>query len=214
MSNKYEKIYAKVRKSGSRANWVDTAVMSLAVDIEEKTGLPVKVSGPYGLRASVCLDVGYSPNDMKTITLSPIFSMDTEDDFFLYYDTGMNNETARLPESLDAIIELLQDVYPKIIRGVLFQPFCGASEYEVTKKNLSSEVSIGIHANALQVTSEAEYSIFYDESKWGDKDARDLFNKLKNHERILPDAPSIFVCRTAGSEWASLNPGEFGDILF
>ena len=49
--NKYERIYSKATENGRNASWMDTAIAALAVDIEEYTGIPVTVSGPFGLRA-------------------------------------------------------------------------------------------------------------------------------------------------------------------
>lgn len=54
------KIYLKAAaiSHGSNASWIDSTVAALAVDLEEYTGKPVAVSGPYGLRAEVMLKVG------------------------------------------------------------------------------------------------------------------------------------------------------------
>lgn len=58
--NKYEKIYQKAlqRSGSSNVSWLDSAIAALAVDVEEYTRQPVKVSGPFGLRAEVYLTVG------------------------------------------------------------------------------------------------------------------------------------------------------------
>lgn len=115
--NKYEKIYLKAYEKRGRANWLDSAVSSLAVDLEEATGKPVTISGPLGLRAEVYIDVG---DDF--IRLTPAFPED--EGFRLYYDTGettntyqmgtlgdwngMNNVSAPLPDTLEEIIKLLR----------------------------------------------------------------------------------------------------------
>lgn len=86
----------------------------LAADLEELTGQPVVVSGPFGLRAAVYIKLGKS-----TITITPGFQ---DDRLELYYDTGratgryepltlgdfngFNNEQARLPERLEDVAAL------------------------------------------------------------------------------------------------------------
>ena len=124
--NKYEKIYLKAAKKHEAASWIDTAIASLAVDMEEQTGLPVTVSGPFGLRAQVTLYVGEDREQRKgrLITLTPYFP---DNGFKLYYDTGrrgdryapgtlgdfnnLNNEAAPLPDTLEEIISLLRPIY-------------------------------------------------------------------------------------------------------
>lgn len=80
--NKYEKIYLKATKrgGGSAASWPDSSVAALAVDLEEHTGKPVEVSGPFGLRAEIVIKAG----DICTI-ITPSFENGS---FKLYYDTG------------------------------------------------------------------------------------------------------------------------------
>ncbi len=114
--NKYEKIYIKAAEKTGHASWLDTAIASLAVDLEEATGKPVEISGPYGLRAEVWVKVG---GDF--IRLTPEFP---DGGFKLYYDTGeatntyqpgtlgyfngMNNVSVPLPDTLEEIIKLLR----------------------------------------------------------------------------------------------------------
>ncbi len=114
--NKYEKIYIKAAKKSGHASWLDTAITPLAVDLEEATGKPVEISGPFGLRAEVWVKVGED-----FIRLTPEFP---EGGFKLYYDTGettstfqpgtlgdfngMNNVSAPLPDTLEEIIKLLR----------------------------------------------------------------------------------------------------------
>lgn len=80
MENKYEKIYRLANKKTGRAKWMEAAVFPLAVDLEEFTGQPVGVSGPYGLRVEVHIRLGE-----KVITITPEFP---DDRLELYYDTG------------------------------------------------------------------------------------------------------------------------------
>lgn len=50
--NKYERSYELANKK-SHAGWYDAAIAPLAADLEAATGKPVKISGPFGLRAEV-----------------------------------------------------------------------------------------------------------------------------------------------------------------
>lgn len=115
--NKYENIYIKAAQKSGRAHWIDSAIAALAVDIEEATGKPTEISGPFGLRAEIYLRAG---DDYIIIT--PEFP--EEEKIELYYDTGkftdayqpgtigcingMNNIRAPLPDTLDEIIGLLR----------------------------------------------------------------------------------------------------------
>lgn len=112
--SKYEKIYRLANEKTGRARWMETAIFPLAADLEELTGQPVVVSGPFGLRAAVYIKLGKS-----TITITPGFQ---DDRLELYYDTrratgryepltlgdfnGFNNEQARLPERLEDVAAL------------------------------------------------------------------------------------------------------------
>lgn len=114
--NKYEMIYAKAYEKRGSASWLDSAIAALAVDLEEATGKPTEISGPFGLRAEVWITVG---DDF--IRLTPEFP---DGKLKLYYDTGemadryqpgtlgdfngMNNVRAPLPDTLDEIIGLLR----------------------------------------------------------------------------------------------------------
>lgn len=114
--NKYERIYAEACKKNQYASWLDSAIAALAADLSEATGKPVKISGPFGLRAEVWITVGD-----RFIRLTPDFP---DLQLKLYYDTGemtndyqpgtlgdwngMNNVRAPLPDTLDEIIGLLR----------------------------------------------------------------------------------------------------------
>lgn len=82
--NKYEKIYLKATKrgGGSAASWLDSSVAALAVDLEEHTGKPVEVSGPFGLRAEIVIKAEtfapLSPHRLKTAALSSITTLGRE----------------------------------------------------------------------------------------------------------------------------------------
>lgn len=69
--SKYEKIYRLANEKTGRARWMETAIFPLAADLEELTGQPVVVSGPFGLRAAVYIKLGKS-----TITITPGFQDD------------------------------------------------------------------------------------------------------------------------------------------
>lgn len=115
--NKYEKIYLKATKrgGGSAASWPDSSVAALAVDLEEHTGKPVEVSGPFGLRAEIVIKAG----DICTI-ITPSFENGS---FKLYYDTGertgqyqpntlgdwngFNNVQAPLPDTFEEIAAVI-----------------------------------------------------------------------------------------------------------
>lgn len=110
--NRYEKIYLKATEKRN-ASWVDTAIAALAADLEAFTGKPVKISGPFGLRAEIYVKAG----DTVTV-ITPDFS----DGFKLYYDTGeiaqryqpltmgdvngLNNVQAPLPETFEEIVAI------------------------------------------------------------------------------------------------------------
>lgn len=49
--NKYERLYTEASVGGKNPSWLDTAIRPLAADLSEATGLPARVSGPFGLRA-------------------------------------------------------------------------------------------------------------------------------------------------------------------
>lgn len=115
--NKYERIYLKAAEKKGRAHWLDAAIAPLAVDLEERTGEPVEISGPFGLRAEVYIKVG----EKRFINVTPEFP---DGGFRLYYDTGrmsgdyqpgtlgdfngMNNIREPLPDTLDEIIGCLR----------------------------------------------------------------------------------------------------------
>lgn len=112
--SKYERIYRLANEKTGHAGWMETAIFPLAVDIEELTGQPVSVSGPFGLRAEVYIKLGES-----ILTVTPGFR---DGRLELYYDTGrtigryepltlgdfngFNNEQARLPERLEDVAAL------------------------------------------------------------------------------------------------------------
>lgn len=111
MESKYEKAY---RLANKKTGWIKTAISSLAADLEEFTGQPVSVSGPFGLRAAVYIGLGE-----KAITITPEFP---DGQLKLYYDTGettdeyapdtiggingFNNKQARLPQKIEDIAAL------------------------------------------------------------------------------------------------------------
>jgi len=112
--SKYERIYRKAAEKNGNASWLESAISALAVDLEEYTGEKVVVSGPFGLRAAVMLQVG-----TDTLTITPSFS---EGGLQLYYDTGekaqrfaplslgdfngFNNIENRLPSTIEEIAAL------------------------------------------------------------------------------------------------------------
>lgn len=119
--NKYEKIYLEAEKLG-RSSWVKTSVAALAVDLEEATGKPVSISGPFGLRAAVYITIGKdAENDRTFMCVTPDFSNGS---FRLFYDTeksvkryapdtigglnGFNIITAPMPDTLEEIIALFR----------------------------------------------------------------------------------------------------------
>lgn len=114
--NKYERIYNKAIEHGRNASWMDTAIAALAVDMEDYTGSPVSVGGPFGLRAEVMLNAGEG-----YLTVCPGFQ---DGKLQLYYDTGettqrfqpltlgdfngLNNKQERLPDTIEAIAALFR----------------------------------------------------------------------------------------------------------
>lgn len=114
--NKYEKIYCKAYEKRGHASWLDSAIASLAVDLEEATGKQAEISGPFGIRAEVWISVGDN-----FIRLTPEFP---DGQLKLYYDTGementyqpgtlgdfngMNNVREPVPDTLEEIVKLLR----------------------------------------------------------------------------------------------------------
>lgn len=78
--SKYERICRLANEKTGHAGWMETAIFPLAVDLEELTGQPVSVSGPFGLRAEVYIKLGES-----ILTVTPGFR---DGRLELYYDTG------------------------------------------------------------------------------------------------------------------------------
>lgn len=115
--NKYEAAYNKAAAQWSGQSWCGSAIAPLAVDLEERLGEPAVIAGPYGLRCEVHITVGH-----KHITITPGFEGE-KNELRLYYDTGeveprhpalsvawangYNNVTARLPDTLDGIIAVM-----------------------------------------------------------------------------------------------------------
>lgn len=119
--NKYEEIYntekAKVTLRKAKVTWRDTAVAALAADIEKATGKPVKISGPFGLRAEVVIEVGDG-----YLLVTPEFD---NGNLKLFCDTGevtneypeeslgcwnnMHHVRVPLPDSMDEILKMLQN---------------------------------------------------------------------------------------------------------
>lgn len=115
--NKYEKIYNRAVSSNKSTSWVSTAITALAVDLEDCIGKPVEVSGPYGLRLEVVIQI-----ENTYLTITPTFD---DDGLHLNYDTGeriqrfcsgsigemngFNNVTAPLPDTLEEIVGLIKN---------------------------------------------------------------------------------------------------------
>lgn len=115
--NKYEQIYSDAIKKDPHASWIKTATGALAADIQEYTGDPVEVLGPFGIRSEVLI---------KTSThLLVITAWFRDENLILYYDTGkkngehypegsigylnnMNNEIAPLPNTVEEIVSVMQ----------------------------------------------------------------------------------------------------------
>lgn len=113
--NKYEEIYQRAAKHGN-THWRDSAIAALASDLEEATGKPVIVGGPYGLRAEVMIEVGKS-----YLLITPEFP---DGNLRLYYDTwettndypkeslgswnNIHHVRAPLPDSMEDIVKLLR----------------------------------------------------------------------------------------------------------
>ena len=125
--NKYESIYNEAVKKNKRARWYDTAIMALATDLQQATGLTAKASGPFGLRAEcpIYLNEGGGTGERKVIYITPNFeSSPAGTRLTLYYDTGettktyapgtmgdlngFNNLSERLPDTLEDILPLLR----------------------------------------------------------------------------------------------------------
>ena len=124
--NKYERLYTEASAGGKNPSWLDTAIRPLAADLSEATGLPARVSGPFGLRAEcvIYLNENGAEGERKCLTVTPWFNCEGKDtEIMLYYDTGevkkeyapntlgdyngMNNVMKRLPETLPEIVALL-----------------------------------------------------------------------------------------------------------
>lgn len=121
--NKYEYNYNVLSKKNAR--WYDVAIMPLASDLAEATGLNATVSGPFGLRAECTIYLSADRGEKKYITITPVF-LDAigGSELALFYDTGevsnkfapgtlgdfnrMNNISERLPDTLDEIVALLR----------------------------------------------------------------------------------------------------------
>lgn len=56
--NKYEKIYEIARKRTPDISWLDTVVVSLAADLEEYTGVTVRIAENYELWKVAALEIG------------------------------------------------------------------------------------------------------------------------------------------------------------
>lgn len=113
--NKYEKIYDEAKVKLKNPSWRDIAVAALAADIKKETGKPVKISGPFGLRAEVVVELedGY-------LLVTPEFN---NGNLKLYCDTcevtseypeesigrwnNMHHVRVPLPDSMDEILKML-----------------------------------------------------------------------------------------------------------
>lgn len=114
--NKYVKIYEEAYERDG-TSWRDSAAVALAADLRKVTGEPTKISGPFGLRSEIIIDVG-----QKCITITPEFNDNFG--FMIFCDTGartneypeeslggwnnMNNVQIPLPDTLDEIVKYLR----------------------------------------------------------------------------------------------------------
>lgn len=127
--NKYEKHFVKAIKENPKANWMETSIAPLAVDIEEYTGEPVSFSGPFGLRSEVLIQT-----ETRMLILTLWF--DDEHNPRFYYDTGkkngerypegsigylnnMDNEIAPLPDTIEEIVSSMLKIGQKTAKGNL-----------------------------------------------------------------------------------------------
>lgn len=126
--NKYEKIFEMAKKYNPNISWIDTAVISLAADLEEYTGEKVYISEATHI-PKLAVSISISGN---TYYLTADRSADKT---ILFYGADKQNSTAikwqRLPESLDEIARVLipgaeSYIYPytredleDLIRGVV-----------------------------------------------------------------------------------------------
>lgn len=122
--NKYVDLYERAAAGGKNPHWIDAAVVPLAQDLEQATGLKTTVSGPFGLRAEVVIHLNEAgaEGERKYIVLTPCFK---DNSITLYYDTGetrkryepltlgdyngFNNIQKELPESISEIIAVLRN---------------------------------------------------------------------------------------------------------
>lgn len=111
--NKYEEIY---NKSKTKVRWKDTAIAALAADIEKATGKPVKVSGPFGLRAEVVVEVGdgyllvtpeFDNGNLKILCDTGEVTNDYPPESLGSWN-NMHHVRVPLPDSMDEILKMLQ----------------------------------------------------------------------------------------------------------
>lgn len=106
-------------------NWVETIVKPLMYDLEEKTGLHGEIYGPFGLccKTSIYLRENMEKSITEQTTLHITIEPPTSDGK-IYYETGevkggyakdsigtlngMNKVVAELPDTIEAIVELLR----------------------------------------------------------------------------------------------------------
>lgn len=99
--NKYEKIYEIARKRfPHHITWVDTAVMSLAADLEEYTGKHVRVADYYAFWDVTALEIG-------GLIWILIAKNNDEGQLNLYYQRIDDGKAKRLPATLDEIARVL-----------------------------------------------------------------------------------------------------------
>lgn len=125
--NTYERLYTEASAGGKSPSWIDTAVGPLVADLAEATGLPARLSGPFGLRAECVIHINENAaeGERAYLVITPWFNLKGQDtEIMLYYDTGevkgdyapntlgdfngMNNVMKRLPETLPEIVALLR----------------------------------------------------------------------------------------------------------
>jgi len=122
--NKYVDIYERAAAGGKNPRWIDVAVVPLAQDLEQATGLKATISGPFGLRAEcvISLNKDGAEGERKYLVLTPCFK---DNSITLFYDTGetrkrfepltlgdyngFNNVQKELPESLEEIAAVLRN---------------------------------------------------------------------------------------------------------
>lgn len=139
--NKYARIYELARIYNPQVSWFETAIVAIAADLEQYTGDPVEISGPFGLRCEISFKVGEHRSKYITVDFNG-------DDLLLSYDSGertnaftdgtigavngFNNISKPLPDTIEKIIDvLLPDAgYSTYSKEYLEYLISGVVEYE------------------------------------------------------------------------------------